>query len=93
MITLEIPERDYELSVVIRLIEQEGARILGVTVDVPMNEGDPYLAHIQVNLADVSRVTATLRRFGFVVAHADNETENDAEWSRKAESFLRYLDM
>ena len=93
MITLEIPERDYELSVIIRLIEQEGARILGVTVDTPATEGDPYHAHIQLNLLDASRITSTLRRFGFAVVFADNDTENEAEWSRKAESFLRYLDM
>lgn len=93
MITLEIPDRDYELSVMVRLIEQEGARILGIVVDAPVNEGDPYHVHIHLNLADVSRVTSTLRRFGFMVTHADNETQNDAEWSRKAESFLRYLDM
>jgi acetoin utilization protein AcuB len=93
MITLDIPERDYELSVITRLIEQEGARILGVTVEPPAGEGDPYRVHIQLDLLDSSRVTSTLRRFGYAVVFADNETENEAEWNRKAESFLRYLDM
>lgn len=93
MITIDIPERDYELSVIVRLIEQDGARIHGVMVDPPMAEGQPYRVGFHLNVADESRVASSLRRFGFDVVKVDNESENDADWLRRAESFLRYLDM
>ncbi len=93
VLTVELKEADYELSVLVRLIEQEGAKILTVSVEAPDDNTPLYRISFKLNLADVSRVAATLRRHGFVVSMESRTQEQDEEWADRADAFLRYLDM
>lgn len=93
VLTVELEESDYELAVVVRLIEQEGARILTMSVEAPDAVNPRYRISFKMNLVDVSRVAATLRRHGFMVSTESRTEEQDAEWADRADAFLRYLDM
>lgn len=93
VLTVELEESQYELSVLVRLIEQEGARILTVSVEAPDAQYPRYRISFKMNLVDVSRVASTLRRHGFLVSTESRTEEQDAEWAERADAFLRYLDM
>lgn len=93
VLTVELEEAQYELSVLVRLIEQEGARILTVSVEAPDAQNPRYRISFKLNLVDVSRVGATLRRHGFHISTESRNEEQDAEWADRADAFLRYLDM
>ncbi|MEN9839308.1 MAG: hypothetical protein RL177_787 [Bacteroidota bacterium] len=93
VLTVELEEAHYELSVLVRLIEQEGARILTVSVEAPDAQNPRYRISFKMNLVDVSRVGATLRRHGFMVSTESRTEEQDAEWADRADAFLRYLDI
>ena len=93
VLTVELDEAHYELSVIVRLIEQEGARILTVSVESPDAQNPRYRISFKLNLVDVSRVGATLRRHGFHISTESRTEEQDAEWADRADAFLRYLDM
>lgn len=93
VLTVELEEAHYELSVLVRLIEQEGARILTVSVEAPDALNPRYRISFKMNLVDVSRVGATLRRHGFLVSSESRTEEQEAEWINRADAFLRYLDM
>ena len=93
VLTVELEVAQYELSVLVRLIEQEGARILTVSVESPDAQNPRYRISFKLNLVDVSRVAATLRRHGFHISTESRNEEQDAEWADRADAFLRYLDM
>jgi len=93
VLTVELDEAHYELSVIVRLIEQEGARILTVSVESPDAQNPRYRISFKLNLVDVSRVGATLRRHGFHISTESRTEEQDAELADRADAFLRYLDM
>ena len=93
VLTVELEEAHYELSVIVRLIEQEGARILTVSVESPDEQNPRYRISFKLNLVDVSRVGATLRRHGFLISTESRTEEQDADWADRADAFLRYLDM
>lgn len=93
VITVELNQRDYELTVLVRLIEQEGARILTVSVEAPDEHSPLYRISFKLNLVDVGRISSTLRRHGFTVSTESRSEEQEAEWAERADAFLRYLDM
>lgn len=93
VLTVELDEAHYELSVLVRLIEQEGARILTVSVEAPDAQNPRYRISFKMNLVDLSRVGATLRRHGFMVSTESRTEEQEEEWAERADAFLRYLDM
>jgi len=93
VVTVELKERDYELTVLVRLIEQEGARILTISVEAPDEHFPLYRISFKLNLVDVGRISSTLRRHGFTVSTESRSEEHEAEWADRADAFLRYLDM
>lgn len=93
VITVELSEQDFSLSEIVQLIETEGGRILGITVEVPTADRRTYEVSIKLNLQDVSRVAASLRRYGYsIVTEVRSESAN-IDLETRADEFLKYLDM
>lgn len=93
VIMIEMDARDYMLSDVIRIIEAEGARILSLTIQAPDSIQERFRISVKLNLDDLARVGAALRRYGYLISSESNSDWSDHELSDKADEFLRFLDI
>lgn len=94
VIVLSMEERDYSLSAISRYIEENNAKIL--SAHVAQDEHDPYRIRLtlKVNTPTLTRIVATLERFGYVITAQFNGVgelgENEQE---RYDALLRYLSL
>ncbi|MEX0778850.1 MAG: CBS domain-containing protein [Balneolales bacterium] len=94
VITIEQQEQDFSLSEVVRIIESENAKILGIAVQSPNKINEHFRLSIKLNLTDLKRVNAALSRYGFIITQESGSPEtNTAEYEDRADEFLRFLDL
>ena len=93
ILVLSMPERDYSLSQISRLIEEENVKILSAYVSP--DEMDPYKIKLtlKLNTTDPSRIISTLERFEYrITAHFNDGNDNDVGRDR-LDMLLKYLDI
>lgn len=93
IILLSMPARDYSLSHLSRLIEENQAKILSVNVGVDEKNSQQLLITLKINKPDVSRIVATLERFNYHVVATFHAAEIDHLDKGRIELLLRYLDI
>lgn len=93
IITIELPQYDLTLSEIVQIIETEGGKILGITVERPDAEKEMYEISIKLNLKNVDRVASSLRRHDYnIITEAENEpTQIDLE--TRADELIKYLEV
>ncbi len=93
VITVEVSKEDFTISELVHLIETEGAKILGLTVDQPIDDGMKFRISIKISHIDTSAVVSSLQRHGY---HTTTENRYDllqTDISSRADELLRYLDI
>lgn len=93
VITVEVSKEDFTISELVHLIETEGAKILGLTVDQPNEDGLRLRISIKISHIDTSAVVSSLQRHGY---HTTTENRHDllqTDISSRADELLRYLDI
>lgn len=93
VITIELAQIDYTLSDIVRIIETENAKILGVAVQQPNDMMDSIKVSVKLNLEDSSVISAALRRFGYVIISEDRSESMESNFSDRADELIRYLDI
>ena len=93
IITVELNQRDFTLSKIVQLIETEGGRILGITVEAPSEQRQTYEVSIKLNLQDVSRIASSLRRHGYTIVTETKSESQNIDLETRADEFLKYLDI
>lgn len=93
VITVELSHRDFTLSEIVQLIEAEGGRILGITVETPDAEKKSYEISIKLNLQDVSRVASALRRYGYTILTESEGESYNIDLETRADELIKYIDM
>lgn len=93
VITVELAQRSLSLSEIVQLIESEGAKILGITVEMPDTQSDTFEVSIKLNLQDVTRVAATLRRHDYTVVTDSGNEVFSMDVETRADELIKYLDM
>lgn len=97
ILVLEVPPRDYSLSRLAHLIEQNGGRVLSSTTQPPRDDGaDPTLplrVTLKLNVTDTARIRHMLEHEGYRVAVVYNEEETEDELSLRVQEFMRYLEV
>lgn len=93
VITVEMMPYDFTLTEVIRLIEIEAAKVLGVAVEQPNDENGFYRVSIKLNLEDSSTVCSTLQRYGYVITSQVSSASMEKDFSDRADELIRYLDI
>lgn len=94
ILVLSMPERDYSLSQISRLIEEENTKILSAYVSP--DELDPYQIKLtlKLNATDLSRIIATLERFEYRITAQFNDTSADNDVANdRLDMLLKYLDI
>lgn len=93
VITVEIEQIDYSISEIVQIIETEGAKILGVTVEKPGEVEQKFEVSFKLNIKDVSRVVAALRRYDYTVLAQSESTVFGEDLEKRADELLKYIDM
>ncbi len=93
VITIEMMPYDFTLTEVIRLIETEEAKILGMAVEQPNDNYGFYRVSIKLNMEDSSTVCSTLQRYGYVVTSQVSSATMERDLSERADELIRYLDI
>lgn len=93
IIVLSMDHLDYSLSEISRLVEENNARILSSTVkEDPLDRGKIKLT-IKINKTDLSRIIATLERFGYKIIARYQEIHELGDQRERLDMLLRYLDI
>jgi CBS domain-containing protein len=93
VIEVEMAQIDFTLSDLVRIIEMEEAKILGIAVQQPKPEHPYYRISLKLNLEDSSAVSASLRRFGYTIISEANSEALEHNLSDRADELIRYLDI
>ena len=93
ILVLSMNHNDYSLSEISRLIEENRAKILSSIVkEDPIDSGKIRLT-LKLNELDLSRIVATLERFGYHVIGRYQETKPQVGEKDRIDMLLRYLDI
>jgi hypothetical protein len=93
ILVLSLNYADYSLAGISRLIEENNAKILSSIIkEDPLDPGKIRLT-LKVNLGDMSRVVATLERFGYKVIGRYQESKPIENERERIDMLLRYLDI
>ncbi len=90
ILILEMQRRDYALSTIARIIEEENVKILGSFV-TSNYDSDMLEVTIKINRTELSRVIAALQRFEYNVIEAFPESLYSDGVRERFDSFMQYL--
>jgi CBS domain-containing protein len=91
ILALEVDSRDYALAKLIHLIEQNEAKVLAVSSELPENSTEKIRITLKLNVKDTTRVRHVLEHHGYHVVAAFGE--EDGELEDLVEEFVRYLEV
>lgn len=92
IIVLAMEERDYSLTQISRYVEENNAKI--ISSHVAQDEHDPYRIRLtlKLNTPNITRIIATLERFGYSITAQFSGTEEVGEDEQERyNALLRYL--
>jgi acetoin utilization protein AcuB len=84
-------ERDHSIQQVARIVEENGAKILSLSV-APA-ENNLVEMHVKVNVPDLNPILQSLARFGYVVADQFQQDEFNHELKDRYDELMRYLNI
>lgn len=93
VISVEVGEADYTLTKLVNIIETEGAKILGLTVEHARGEESGIRVSIKLNLQDTSAVVSSLKRHGYITTTENRDDLLQLDMSSRADELLRYLEL
>lgn len=93
VISVDLGKADYTLTKLVNIIETEGAKIFGLTVEQRPSSEANIKVSIKLNLQDTSAVISSLNRYGYVTTSENREDLLQVDMSSRADELLRYLDL
>lgn len=93
VLVLSMQSRDYSLSELSRLIEENNARILSSSVKHDPIDHNKIKLTIKINREDVSTIVATLERFNYKIISRFQETEVTDTDRGRIDELLKFLDI
>jgi acetoin utilization protein AcuB len=84
---------DYSLAEISRYIEENNAKVISSTmVEDPLDKGKIKLT-LKINQQDMSRIVATLERFGYRVIGRYQENRRDDDNKDRLDMLMKYLNI
>jgi len=93
MIVLEMKASDYSLSEIAFLVEQEDAKILNVSVIPVTGEEDKIEISLKLNVADLSRIVASLERHAFIIKESHHKGEQVEDLKSRYDLLMNFLNI
>lgn len=93
IIVLSIDNKDYSLSEISRLIESDNAKVLGSSISIDKKDPNRYRLTLKLNKEELSRIIATLERFGYKVIAHFQEVVQESNEKERLDMLMRYLNI
>ena len=91
IIVLQVFERDHSIQQIARIIEENNAKILSLSV-VAVSKGNLEM-HIKIDLPDLNPILQSLERFNYNVLSKFQAAQYDDELKDRYNELMRYLNM
>lgn len=91
IIVLQLSERDFVPSQIARLVEENGAKMLGLMTYNA--ESDKLDISIKLNTLNIRNIVATLNRFGYKVTQYYNAEDMNEFTQKDYDSVLKFFDL
>ena len=93
LIILDVPVKDYTLTEIAKLVEDNNAQIIRLEV-LPNNDGLSLLVSLKVDVSDLSPILRSFERFNYnIVYYFMKEGEMNDTHDDRLNELLHYLDM
>ena len=92
VIVLEMDRRNYSLTTIARVVEEENAKVLTSIISSSPEEETLELT-LKINRDDVTRIVAALERYGFSVKRTFAEDDYSESMKERYDSFMNYLNV
>ncbi|WP_069129976.1 CBS domain-containing protein [Rhodohalobacter halophilus] len=93
VLTVDVAKEDFTISELVHLIEMEGAKILGLTVEQASGDNLRLRISIKISHIDTSAVVSSLQRHGYLTTTENRNDLFQTDISSRADELLRYLDV
>lgn len=91
ILVLSMKQIDYSLSEISRLIEADNGKVLSSYLTDDPNDSSKVNLTIKINLEDLTRVQATLERFGYQIVAKFNNTPEAVDEKERLDILMKYL--
>ena len=93
LIILDVPIKDYTLTEIARLVEDNKDRIIRMEA-FPLEDGISLLVSLKMDVSDISAVLRSFERFSYnIVYYFMREGEMDESYEDRLKELMLYLDM
>ena len=93
IIQLEMGAYDYSLSEIARIVEENDAKILGLTVDNIPEDPGRILVSILVNKPDCSAILQSFYRYNYNVVNTFSSPDENSDLRDRYALLMRYLNV
>jgi len=93
ILVLSIDLIDYSLAEIARFVEENNAKIISSNIVEDALDKGKIKATIKINKQEISRIVATLERFGYTVIGRYQEQEPEDGGKDRIDMLMRYLDI
>lgn len=93
ILILSLKQIDYSLSEISRLVESNGAKILGSIVNNDMLDANMIKLTLKINKTDLSSIIATFERFEYKIIAKFEDSEMESGDKERLDILFKYLDI
>lgn len=93
LIQLEMGAYDYSLSEIARIVEENDAKILGLTVDAIPDDPGHIVVSILVNKTECSGIVQSFYRYNYNILNTFSSPEVDSDLLDRYSLLMRYLNV
>jgi CBS domain-containing protein len=93
IIVISVRQIDYTLSEVVRLIEENNAKVLGTLLQNDPNDPENILLTVKINTPDLTRIVATLERFGYTIVERYQEVSEKFSTLDRLDLLMKYINI
>jgi len=91
VICLEMIARNYSLNEITRIVENNDAKIIGLSIfNIP--DSSRISIHIKLNTVYIEKVVSTFQRFGYEINMTFNSNQDESNLENRYQSLLKYLE-
>lgn len=93
LIQLEMGAYDYSLSEIARIVEEEDAKILGLTIETIPEDPGRIVVDILVNKAECSGIIQSFYRYNYNILNTFSSPEENSDLMDRYSLLMRYLNV
>ncbi len=93
ILVLSVPQRDYTLSQISRLVEENDAKILSSSIKEEENDPTSLRVTLKINKPDLTPIVATFERFGYTVIGRFQDAQILDSEKDRIDMLFKFLDI